>query len=97
MRSFSRSTLRDFWTKHTDAEEPLKSWYDDAFKADWQSPHAIKAQYANASILQNGRVVFNIKCNDYRLIVKIHYNTQSVFIRFVGTHREYNSVDANLV
>ena len=97
MRIFSRSVLRAFWTIHADAEAPLKAWYDDVEKANWRSPHAVKSRYANASVLPDNRVVFNIRGNDYRVVVKIHYNTQFVYIRFIGTHHDYDAIDAETI
>ena len=85
MRVIAKKILREFWEKHTDSEEQLKTWYNEASKAKWSSPADIKAEYAKASILKSGRVVFNICGNKYRLIVDINYIRQWVFIRFIGT------------
>ena len=97
MRVIAVSTLRDFWKLHPDAEQPLKAWFEEVTKASWAQPSDIKAQYGNASILKNRRVVFNIKGNDYRLIVAIAYRLQVVYVKFVGTHKEYDEVDAETV
>lgn len=94
MRIIARSTLRTFWDKYPDSEQPLKAWFSEASRANWQSPSDIKSLYRNASIVANNRVVFNIKGNDYRLIVHVRYDIGIVFIRFVGTHKEYDKVDA---
>lgn len=94
-RIIAKRTLREFWNKHPDSEQYLKTWYLTAKHADWNSPNDIKKFYANASILKNGRVVFNIKGNDYRLIVKFNYQRHWAFIRFIGTHSEYDKIDAN--
>lgn len=94
MRIISRSTLREFWEVHAEAEAALRAWIDDTIHADWQNPANIKNVYANASILANNRVVFNIRGNKHRLIVHIRYEIGIIFIRFVGTHTEYNKVDA---
>ncbi len=91
------STLRAFWKLHPDAEQPLKAWYEEASNASWAQPADIKAQYRSASVLKNRRVVFNIKGNDYRLIVAIAYKLQIVYVKFVGTHAAYDSVDAETV
>ena len=91
------STLRAFWELHPDAEQPLKAWYEEASNASWTQPADIKAQYRSASVLKNRRVVFNIKGNDYRLIVAIAYKLQIVYVKFVGTHAAYDSVDAETV
>lgn len=97
MRVYSKSTLRDFWEKHADAEQPLKTWYTMAKAAKWNSPTELKQRHPDASILGKNRVVFNIKGNDYRLIASIDYHKQRIFIRFVGTHKEYDRIDAETV
>jgi mRNA interferase HigB len=83
-----------FWQKHPDAEQPLRAWYHDVKHADWRSPAHIKAVYRNASFVGQNRVVFNIKGNKYRLIVAVQYDFRIVFIRFIGTHKEYDAIDA---
>jgi len=93
-RILAKSTLRRFWEKHRDAEQYLKTWYDTAMSSDWTSPNEVKRAYATVSVLKNGRLVFNIKGNTYRLVVKINYDKQWIFIRFIGTHREYDRIDA---
>ena len=95
MRVISRKTLREFWEKHNDCEQQLKSWYKEIQKANWINHNELKSEYPSASILKNGRVVFNIKGNKYRLIVKINFDYQIIWIRFVGTHSEYDNIDAN--
>ncbi|WP_079415534.1 type II toxin-antitoxin system HigB family toxin [Thiomonas intermedia] len=97
MRVIAVSTLRAFGELHPDAEQPLKAWYDEATNAAWTQPADIKQQYRSASVLKNRRVVFNIKGNDYRLIVAIAYKLQIVYVKFVGTHNEYDAVDAETV
>lgn len=97
MRVIAVSQLRAFWVRHPDAEQPLKAWYEEASNANWRQPADIKAQYRSASVLRNRRVVFNIKGNDYRLIVAIAYKLQIVYIKFVGTHKAYDAVDAETV
>jgi mRNA interferase HigB len=94
MRIISRKWLVEFWQIHPDAEQPLRAWYVEAKKASWRSPTEIKSTYRNASLLANNRVVFNIKGNDYRLIVIIEYKQNKIFIRFIGTHQEYDRIDA---
>lgn len=96
-RIVAKSTLREFWEKHADAEQYLKTWYDTVKNVQWFSPNDVKQTYINASILKNERVVFNIKGNSYRLIVKFNYEKQWAFIRFVGTHAEYDKIDANTI
>lgn len=97
MRVIAVKNLRDFWEIHPDAEAPLKAWLDEAKAADWQSPADIKARYASASILKSRRVVFNIKGNDYRLIAAVAYHYAAVYIKFVGTHKQYDAINADTV
>jgi len=97
MRIIARRTLREFWERHPDTEQALRAWYLDAQGAVWKSPADIKRMYANASILGQNRVVFNIKGNRYRLVVAINYAYQISYIRFVGTHEEYDRIDAGQV
>jgi mRNA interferase HigB len=89
--------LKTFWEKHPDAEQALKSWVDEAKNANWVQPATIKEQYRNASILKSRRVVFNIKGNDYRLVVSVAYRFQAVYVKFIGTHKEYDAIDAETV
>ena len=93
----SRKALRDFWARHPNAEEPLRSWFDDARRASWRTPNEIKSAYRNASVVGNNRVVFNIKGNDYRLVVAINYTASIVYVRFVGTHARYDKIDVATV
>jgi len=97
MRVISSKTLIDYWTENPRAEQPLKSWYAEAKEANWNDTHDVKAQYGNASIVGNNRVVFNIAGNKFRLVVAIHYDMGIIFIRFVGTHAEYDRIDAEAV
>jgi mRNA interferase HigB len=97
MRIIALKILREFWEAHPNARQPLQAWYEDAKHALWQSPLDIKAIYRNASIVANNRVVFNIKGNDYRLIVSVNYRFGIAYIRFIGTHTEYDRVDATLI
>jgi len=97
MRIIAVRTLREFWESHADAEQPLKAWYKEATDTRWKEPNEIKQRYPSADVLPGNRIVFNIKGNTYRLIVKIHYNTGIVFIRFVGTHAEYDKIDAEII
>lgn len=94
MRVIAKKILREFWIKHNDAKEQLKTWHKEASKGHWESPNDIKNQYAKASILKNERVVFNICGGSYRLIVKVNYERSWVFIRFIGTHSDYDKIDA---
>ena len=96
-RIIAKSTLREFWEKHVDSEDYLKTWYQTARTANWKSPKDIKKSYASASFLNDNRVVFNIKGNNYRLIVRINFHYQMMWIRFIGTHKEYDRIDANKI
>lgn len=97
VRVIAKKTLREFWIKHSDCEEQLKSWHKEAIEAFWYSPQDIKNDYPSASFLQDNRVVFNIKGNKYRLIVKINYDFGIVWIRFIGTHAEYDKINASTI
>jgi mRNA interferase HigB len=97
MRIIALKTLREYWESHPQVRQSLQAWYEDAKHAVWQSPVDIKTIYRNASIVANNRVVFNIKGNDYRLIVSINYRFGIAYIRFVGTHAEYDRIDATRV
>jgi mRNA interferase HigB len=96
-RIFAKSTLREFWEKFPDSEQYLKTWYDTAMSSNWKSPLDVKQTYANASILKESRVVFNIKGNSYRLVTKFNFEKQWIFIRFIGSHKEYDKIDANKI
>ena len=97
MRVFARKTLREFWTDHSASENSLKAWFSEAENSRWESPADVKKKYPHASILPDNRVVFNIKGNTYRLVVKINYGYRQVFIRFVSTHAEYDIIDATTI
>ncbi len=96
-RILAKSALREFWERNPDAEQYLKTWYDTAMNSDWKNPNDVKQSYANASILKDSRIVFNIKGNAYRLIVKFNFEHGLAFIRFVGSHTEYDKIDANTI
>ena len=95
----SFKTIKEHWEKpgREDSEQHLKAWYQEARKAVWQNPNEVKAHYRNASIVGDNRVVFNICGNKYRIVVKINYTAQWVFIRFVGTHKEYDKIDVRTI
>lgn len=97
MRIIALSTLRAFWEKHSDAEMPLRDWHAEASRANWRTPADIKAAYRNASFTANNRVVFNIKGNDYRLVVAVHYDRGQMFVRFVGNHRQYDKINVETI
>ena len=94
MRIITLKTLRLFWEQHPDAQQALQVWYRDAKRATWHTPADIKNVYRNASIVGNNRVVFNIRGNQYRLVVAINYAHGIVYIRFIGSHHDYNMIDA---
>lgn len=99
MRVIAKRTLKNFWEsspQYTDVQAPLEAWHAEALKASWSTPQEIKAQFRSASILKNNRVVFNIAGNKYRLIVSIDYERQACFIKFVGTHKQYDEIDAEV-
>lgn len=96
-RIIAKRTLKEFWEKYTDSEQYLKTWYETAKNSDWKNPKDIKKTYANASILPDNRVVFNIKGNSYRLIVKFQYEKEWAFIRFIGTHADYDKINAKTI
>ncbi len=97
MRIISRKALKTFWMRHADAQQALQAWYADVKRANWRGPADVKRIYKNASILPNNRVVFNIKGNRYRLVVAVNYPAPIVYIRFVGTHAEYDKIDATTI
>lgn len=97
MRVIAKSTLREFWERHPDSEQALLSWYREVEQANWDTPSNVKARYPSASIVAGDRVVFNIKGNHYRLVVKINYGYRTVYVRFVGTHAEYDKVNVEEV
>jgi mRNA interferase HigB len=97
LRVIAKKILRDFWIKYPDCEQQLKSWYKEAEDAQWKNNNQIKDDYPSASILTNNRVVFNIKGNNYRVIVRINFHYQMVWIRFIGTHAQYDKIDATKI
>jgi mRNA interferase HigB len=99
MRVIAFRTLREFFERpeYSDSETALRSWYHDAKIAEWKNSNELKEQYKNASIVGDGRVVFNIIGNDYRLVVAIDYDFQAIFIRFIGTHKQYDRIDAKTI
>ena len=97
MRIFTKRTLREFWQRHTDAERSLTRWHYEAEQADWSTPDQVKQRFPSASIIAGNRVVFNINGNAYRLVTEIDYRYRRVYIRFIGTHAEYDRIDATEV
>jgi mRNA interferase HigB len=97
VRVIAKKTLKEFWERHNDCEQQLKSWYDETIDMKWSSTRDIKALYPSASFLNDNRVVFNIKGNSYRLVVKVNYHYKMVWIRFIGTHAQYDRIDATTI
>ena len=100
MRIIALSTLKAFWEgnpNYQDAKEPTLAWYRHALEANWSSPAEVKTDFGNASILKDSRVVFNIAGNKYRLVVWINYAYRVVYIRFIGTHKQYDAIDVQTV
>jgi len=96
VRVISRRTLREFWKAgHADAKQPLQAWFAEVSKAAWRSMAEIKRRYPHASIIDSERVVFNIGGNKYRLVVKLWLSGQAVWIKFVGTHAQYDKIDVS--
>jgi mRNA interferase HigB len=99
VRIIARGTLRDFWElrTHRDSEQPLRAWFAEVKRASWRSPADLKAAHRNASFVGGDRVVFKLGGNKYRLVVAVKYSAQLVFIRFVGTHEDYDDINAGEV
>jgi len=97
MKIVSVKILREFWVLFPTAEHHLKAWVDEVKQAEWHQPSDIKEKYRNASILKNRRVIFNIKGNDYRLIVSVAYRFGAVYIKFIGTHAQYDAIKAETI
>jgi mRNA interferase HigB len=97
MRVISKAVLIAFWTRHPASKQALQTWFEDAIHAQWKTPQDIKLRYSSASFVAANRVVFNIKGNDYRLVVAVAYRFSALYIKFVGTHAEYDAVHAATV
>lgn len=97
MNLIKQKTLLEYCEMHPQAKQQLFAWAAEVKKASWETPHEVKERYASASILENDRVCFNIKGNDYRLIVGIHYQKKFVYLKWFGSHSEYDKIDANTV
>jgi mRNA interferase HigB len=97
VRVFNRSTVRAFGETRPEARQALAAWFAEVERASWQRPQDVQQRYASASILKGGRVVFNIQGNKYRVVVAIRYEFHAVYIRFVGTHAEYDAIDAETI
>jgi mRNA interferase HigB len=97
VRIIAKRSLREFWTQHPNAKGPLEAWHQEVARADWDSPSALKLRFRSASVLRDNRVVFNIAGNQYRLVVKINYPYRIVYVRFIGTHKDYDAVDVTTI
>ena len=98
MRIIAKRPLLEFWESgHSDAEQPLKAWHALAKVANWSQPTEIKAKFSTASFFANNRVVFNISGNKYRLVVKVVYELKTIYIRFIGSHADYDRIDASTI
>ena len=97
MRIISKKALREFWERHPESEQPLLAWYREVEQANWTTPAQVGDRYPKASIVGADRVIFRIRHNDYRIVVRIFYPGRTVYIRFVGTHREYDRINAEEV
>jgi len=97
LRVIAKKILREFCIKHSDCEQQLKAWYQETSNAEWKNTNEIKLAYPTASIIGDSRIVFNIKGNSYRLIVKINFDYQMIWIRFIGTHAEYDKINAKTI
>jgi mRNA interferase HigB len=100
VRVIAKRTLREFWEakrERVDAEGPLLAWHSEVSQVHWRSPADIKAQYRNASFVGDNRVIFNIAGNKYRLIVRVNYRREILYVRFVGTHADYDRINAETI
>lgn len=93
MRIIARRTLKEFWEQYPDSEEQLRAWFAEAEDADWRTPNDLKDQYGTASVLKGGKAVFNICGNKYRLVIWVNYELQIIYVKFIGTHKEYDELD----
>ncbi len=97
VRIIAKRTLRTFWKRHPKAKGPLEAWHQEVARADWATPSDVKAQFRSASMLQGNRAVFNIVGNHYRLIVKINYPYRVMYIRFIGSHTDYDTINVTTI
>lgn len=97
MRIISKKILREFWAVHSDAEQSLKAWHAKVKLAEWKTSSDIKTDYRNASFVANNRIIFNIRGNTYRLVAAVNYDFGIIYIRFVGSHKEYDKIDATII
>jgi mRNA interferase HigB len=97
MRVISKATLVEFWLKHPESKQALQTWFEDASHSQWKTSQDIKRRYASASFVAANRVVFNIKGNDYRLVVAVAYRFAALYIKFIGTHAQYDAINVATV
>ena len=97
MRIISKKTLREFWKRHPDAEAPLVAWCKEVEKEDWDTLTSVTQRYPRSSTVGDNRAVFRIKGNRYRMVVWINYRRRAVYVKWLGTHAEYNRIDAKTV
>jgi len=97
VRIIAKRTLRTFWKRYPKAKDPLEAWHQEVARADWATPSDVKVQFRSASMLQGNRVAFNIAGNHYRLIVKINYPYRVIYIRFIGSHTDYDTIDVTTI
>ena len=97
MHVISRKKLNDYGIGHADVKDNLDAWFHEVKNADWSTPADLKARFPSADILPGDRIVFNIKGNRYRLVVRINWSSGTVFLRFIGTHSEYDKIDAETI
>jgi len=97
LRIFSHSTLVAYWKKHPDAEAPLRAWYKEAKRAAWRGPADVRASYRSADFVGSNRVIFNVAGNKYRLVAWVEYEFFGAYVRFVGSHAEYDRIDVTKV
>ena len=97
LRIIAKRTLREFWGKYPDSQGQLEAWHSEVLNANWENPQELKQQYGSASILKDGRAVFNICGNTYRIVVWINYKFKLVLVKYIGTHEQYDNIDANTV
>ena len=97
VESTGQKVLREFWELNPDSEEQLKSWYQETSKGDWPNPNFVKEEFPNSRLISNNRVIFNIKGNQYRLVIRVNYKYRMVYVRFIGTHEDCDKIDATKV
>ena len=98
MNVYNKSSIIEFYKKHGNAKTPLEVWYEEVESFQWKNPNQLKNDFGgNVSILKNSRAVFDVKGNDYRVVTAINYENGWVFIKFIGTHAEYDKIDANTI